>query len=128
MEVHEAHTLLDPDAALRMAQDALHRGDFQLALKAVLWIVEGRSLLCRSQPEPLQLAAVDAPPPALEHLSQREQDVLKLIGGGLSNKQIAHALNIAPETVKSHAKNIFSKLEVKSRTEAAVRAQQCGML
>jgi LuxR family maltose regulon positive regulatory protein len=53
---------------------------------------------------------------------------LKLIGSGLSNKQIALSLNIAPETVKSHAKSIFAKLEVKSRTEAAVRAQQYGIL
>lgn len=129
MELRQAHTLLDPDSALRLAQDALHRRDFQLALQAVLWIVEGRSLLSRSEPEP------DPDPPPLTNaapspglLSQREQDVLKLIGGGLSNKQIAQNLNIAPETVKSHAKNIFTKLEVKSRTEAAVRAQQCGML
>jgi ATP/maltotriose-dependent transcriptional regulator MalT len=61
-------------------------------------------------------------------LSQREQHVLKLIGSGLSNKQIAQALAIAPETVKSHAKNIFMKLDVKTRTEAAVRAQQRGIL
>ena len=129
MEIREAHTLLDPDAALRLAQEALHRRDFQLALQAVLWIVEGRSLLSRSEPDPDPVP----PPltnatPSLGQLSQREQDVLKLIGGGLSNKQIAQNLNIAPETVKSHAKNIFTKLEVKSRTEAAVRAQQCGML
>ena len=64
----------------------------------------------------------------LELLSLREQHVLKLIGDGLSNKQIAQTLNIAPETVKSHAKNIFTKLEVKSRTQAAVHAQRCGML
>lgn len=129
MELRQAHTLLDPDSALRLAQDALHRRDFQLALQAVLWIVEGRSLLSRSEPEPdpVPPPLTNAPPsPGL--LSQREQDVLKLIGGGLSNKQIAQNLNIAPETVKSHAKNIFTKLEVKSRTEAAVRAQQCGML
>jgi DNA-binding NarL/FixJ family response regulator len=128
VEVREAHTLLDPDAALRLAQDALHKRDFQLALQAVLWIVEGRSLLSRSQPDRVQPPAMDTTPPPLELLSQREQDVLKLIGGGLSNKQIAQTLNIAPETVKSHAKNIFIKLEVKSRTEAAVWAQQCGML
>ena len=61
-------------------------------------------------------------------LSQREQHVLKLIGSGLSNKQIAQALAIAPETVKSHAKNIFTKLDVKTRTAAAMRAQQWGIL
>jgi DNA-binding NarL/FixJ family response regulator len=115
------------DAALDLAQDALRRHDFHLALQTVSWIIEGRSLLSRSQPSP-------APPPATVPLgasgplSQRQQDVLKLIGSGLSNKQIAHSLNIAPETVKSHAKSIFAKLEVKSRTEAAVRAQQYGIL
>ena len=61
-------------------------------------------------------------------LSQREQHVLKLIGSGLSNKQIAQALDIAPETVKSHAKNIFVKLDVKTRTEAAMYAQRRGIL
>ena len=61
-------------------------------------------------------------------LSQREQHVLKLIGSGLSNKQIAQTLAIAPETVKSHAKNIFIKLDVRTRTEAAMRAQQRGIL
>jgi ATP/maltotriose-dependent transcriptional regulator MalT len=65
---------------------------------------------------------------ALGPLSQREQHVLKLIGSGLSNKQIAQALAIAPETVKSHAKNIFMKLDVRTRTEAAMRAQQQGIL
>ena len=115
------------DAALNLAQDALRRHDFHLALQTVSWIIEGRSLLSRSQPPP-------SPPPATVPLnacgplSQRQQDVLKLIGSGLSNKQIAHTLNIAPETVKSHAKSIFVKLEVKSRTEAAVRAQQYGIL
>jgi hypothetical protein len=40
----------------------------------------------------------------------------------MSNKRIAHALNIAPETVKSHVKRIFIKLDVKTRAEAVSRA------
>ena len=115
------------DAALNLAQDALRRHDIHLALQTVSWIIEGRSLLSRTQSPQAQ------PPPAVPTgacgpLSQRQQDVLKLIGSGLSNKEIAQTLNIAPETVKSHAKSIFAKLEVKSRTEAAVRAQQFGIL
>jgi ATP/maltotriose-dependent transcriptional regulator MalT len=115
------------DAALNLAQDALRRQDFHLALQTVSWIIEGRSLLSRSQSPQAQPAAT-LPTGVSGSLSQRQQDVLKLIGSGLSNKQIALSLNIAPETVKSHAKSIFAKLEVKSRTEAAVRAQQYGIL
>ena len=115
------------DAALNLAQDALRRQDFHLALQTVSWIIEGRSLLSRSQSPQAQPAAT-LPTGVSGPLSQRQQDVLKLIGSGLSNKEIAQTLNIAPETVKSHAKSIFAKLEVKSRTEAAVRAQQFGIL
>jgi LuxR family maltose regulon positive regulatory protein len=55
-------------------------------------------------------------------LSSRESDILDLVARGMSNKRIAHALNIAPETVKSHVKRIFIKLDVKTRAEAVSRA------
>jgi DNA-binding CsgD family transcriptional regulator len=55
-------------------------------------------------------------------LSVRERDVLAMISQGLSNKRIARALAISPETVKSHVKHIFLKLEVGTRTEAVFRA------
>ena len=55
-------------------------------------------------------------------LTARERDVLAMISHGLSNKRIARALEISPETVKSHVKHIFLKLEVSTRTEAAFRA------
>jgi LuxR family transcriptional regulator, maltose regulon positive regulatory protein len=45
-----------------------------------------------------------------------------MISQGLSNKRIARALEISPETVKSHVKRIFLKLEVSTRTEAVFRA------
>src|SRR5580704_7602525 len=51
-------------------------------------------------------------------LTSRERDVLAMISQGLSNKRIARALEISPETVKSHVKHIFLKLEVSTRTEA----------
>lgn len=54
-------------------------------------------------------------------LTARERDVLVMISQGLSNKRIARALDISPETVKSHVKHIFSKLEVSTRTEAVFR-------
>jgi DNA-binding CsgD family transcriptional regulator/GAF domain-containing protein len=54
-------------------------------------------------------------------LTARQRDVLTMISQGLSNKHIARALEISPETVKSHVKKIFLKLEVSTRTEAVFR-------
>ena len=55
-------------------------------------------------------------------LSPRERGVLLLICQGLSNKRIARELQIAPETVKSHAKRILYKLSARTRAEAVARA------
>lgn len=61
-------------------------------------------------------------------LSVRECDVLTMVSRGFSNKRIAQVLTIAPETVKSHVKRIFIKLEVKTRAEAVSRAGAQGLL
>jgi LuxR family transcriptional regulator, maltose regulon positive regulatory protein len=50
-----------------------------------------------------------------------------LIGEGLSNKEIARNLAITPETVKSHVKHIFTKLNVDNRAQAVSRAQILGL-
>jgi LuxR family maltose regulon positive regulatory protein len=60
-------------------------------------------------------------------LSVREKDILKLIAAGLSNKEIARNLAITPETVKSHVKHIFIKLNVEKRAQAVSRAQMLGL-
>ncbi len=60
-------------------------------------------------------------------LSAREGSVLELIGAGQSNKEIARTLDITPETVKSHVKNIFTKLAVDTRAQAVTRAQTLGL-
>ncbi|CAG4886954.1 LuxR C-terminal-related transcriptional regulator [Paraburkholderia saeva] len=57
----------------------------------------------------------------LPALSVRERDILELVAQAMPNKKIARALNITPETVKWHLKNIFSKLGVSGRDEAAER-------
>lgn len=56
-------------------------------------------------------------------LSPRETHILQLLAEGKSNKEIARALGIAPETVKSHLKKVYSKLDVGNRAQAAARAQ-----
>lgn len=61
-------------------------------------------------------------------LSRRETGVLELITHGMSNKRIAQSLGIAPETVKTHAKSIFAKLESRTRAQAVARAEAIGLL
>src|SRR6266480_2273395 len=66
--------------------------------------------------------------PLLDPLSQRELEVLQLLAGGASNQEIARALVVAPGTVKLHMSHILSKLGVKSRTQAILRARDLGLL
>ena len=63
-----------------------------------------------------------------ESLSARERNIVELIAQGMSNKEIARSLGIAPETVKSHVKSIFVKLAVDRRAHAVTRAQALGLL
>ena len=64
----------------------------------------------------------------VERLSERELEVLRLIVAGLSNKKIMEELFISLNTVKTHISNIFSKLDVHSRTEAIVKAKELDLL
>jgi LuxR family maltose regulon positive regulatory protein len=66
--------------------------------------------------------------PLIEPLSQRELKILQLIAQGLSNREIGERLYLALDTVKGHNRNIFDKLQVKSRTEAVARAHELGLL
>ncbi|MBI1879978.1 MAG: protein kinase [Chloroflexi bacterium] len=61
-------------------------------------------------------------------LTARELEVLRLLVEGLSNKQMARRLSLSPRTVNFHLDNIYSKLGVRSRTEAAIYAVRQGLL
>ncbi|MEO6097092.1 MAG: LuxR C-terminal-related transcriptional regulator [Fibrobacteria bacterium] len=71
---------------------------------------------------------VSAPPTAACELSEREIEVLRAMREGKSNKQIAGSLFVAPSTVKTHLKSIFTKLEVNNRLLAVTRAVESGLL
>ena len=74
------------------------------------------------------LSARDAPSGLLEPLSSREFEILALMAGRLSNKEIGAQLFIAPGTVKRHTENIYQKLAVHSRRDAVIKADGLGIL
>lgn len=82
----------------------------------------GRS--SRQLPSPAGQAGSDR---SSDALSERELEVLRLIGEGLSNREIADRLVISLPTVKKHIENIHGKLAVHSRTQALARARELGL-
>src|SRR5262245_51270433 len=69
-----------------------------------------------------------APRVKLPQLSPREEEVLRLLATGETNRQIAKRLFVAEETIKSHVASIFRKLEVSDRTRAAILPAQPGLV
>ncbi|MDP9485528.1 MAG: response regulator transcription factor [Actinomycetota bacterium] len=67
------------------------------------------------------------PQRAFPELTEREEEVLSLIAQGKSNEEIAKGLFLSLKTVRNHASNIFVKLQVADRTQAAIRAREAGL-
>jgi LuxR family maltose regulon positive regulatory protein len=67
-------------------------------------------------------------PPLVEPLTEREMEVLRLMAAGLSNREIADELVLAMGTVKAHLHNVYGKLGVRGRTQAAARAWELHLL
>ncbi|MDF2267206.1 response regulator transcription factor [Streptomyces coacervatus] len=97
---------------------------------ALYAVADGAAVLPRTSLRDLLLRAPvaarrpdpDAPDSALSRLSSREHQVLALLGGGLSNSQIARRLALRPGTVKAYISSIYAKCDIASRVEAALVA------
>ena len=87
------------------------------------------SLLAAIQPQaPASIESGPATQALADPLSDREIEVLRLVGEGRSNREIANLLYLALDTVKGHNRRIFAKLDVQRRTEAIARARELGLL
>jgi DNA-binding NarL/FixJ family response regulator len=104
----------------------------ELVLAGVRAAAAGETLIAPTAAEALvrRLRAIGAGegPAPQSVLSDREQEVLRLLAGGLDNDGIARELFISRHTVKNHISNILLKLEVTNRVQAAVRAAQEAMI
>ena len=78
--------------------------------------------------EEFALRGAQATAPALDELTSRELDVLKLLARGLSNAEIAGTLFVSDHTVKTHVARILSKLDLRDRTQAVIAAYESGLI
>ncbi len=69
-----------------------------------------------------------SPPASNGRLTEREEEVVRLMAGGYSNREIARALGTAEGTIKNHVSNILSKFGVRDRTRAVLKALESGLL
>ena len=92
--------------------------------RAIMTVLEGESYIQSSLIPALnsRLIARDVDKEKIDSLTKRELEVLVQVANGMFNKEIANSLNISERTVKNHLSNIFRKIEVSDRTQAAVFA------
>ena len=131
-------TMLD-DNSLYSAMRAGARGyllkgsDGDETLRAIRAVANGEAIF--SPAIAARMAEVFSTPPQKEHLGNetfpeltpRECEILELIAQGKSNAEIAERLTLSLKTVRNHVSNIFNKLQVSDRLQAALLAREAGM-
>ncbi|GAA4604604.1 DNA-binding NarL/FixJ family response regulator [Actinoplanes octamycinicus] len=133
-----ALTTFDDDADVFAAIQAgaigylLKDASSERLMEAVRAAVRGESVLEPGVAAKLVSRVAQLPPavpdPLVAPLTGRELDVVRLLAGGRSNKEIATALFLAEGTVKNHVTNALAKLGARDRTQAALRARELGLL
>ena len=126
----EAMDEAEPEGFVRLFVDegSLMAGLLREALVAGVHREYARRLLSAMAGQGGSAAVPAATLGLVEPLSKRELEVLGLIAEGLSNKEIAERLFVSPQTAKVHVRNIYSKLDVSSRTQAVALARGLGLL
>ncbi|MFF9088285.1 response regulator [Streptomyces sp. NPDC014991] len=112
----------------------LKNADARDLLEAVRTVARGEGIVAPAVTRRLIAEFAAAPargaqsdPAVLEGLTRREREVLGCIGEGLSNARIAARLDMAEGTVKTHVSRLLAKLELRSRVQAAVLANELGL-
>ncbi|QOR71953.1 response regulator transcription factor [Ruania alkalisoli] len=133
-------TTFDDDALVLQALGAGARGyllkdvTVDQLTRAVRTLADGGTLVSPSLTDRLLRAIRSGPVPGgarsavLEDLTPREQEVLRLVAEGHSNRQIAQTLHLAEGTVKNHVSTVLVKLGARDRTNAVLRALHHGLL
>lgn len=132
-------TTFDKD---RYLYDAMRAGASGFLLKsapperlvhAIRVVAAGDALLAPELTRRLLDGFTRRPPPgqqlsALENLTERETEILRLIATGLTNQDIAKSLHVSVSTVKTHINHLFRKLDIRDRTQAAIAAYESGLV
>ena len=130
-------TLFDDDESVFTALKAGARGyvlkdaDEAEMIRAIQAVAEGEAIFSPAIAARM-ISYFAAPPTAragdsLPALTEREREILTLIARGRSNAEIADDLTLSLKTVRNHASNIYNKLQVADRTQAALRAREAGL-
>jgi DNA-binding NarL/FixJ family response regulator len=114
---------LDAGAVGYLLKDA-EPGEIHAAIRAA---ARGEAPLAPRAAAALLQARHDRPPTTEGDLTPRERDVLRLVIDGQANKQIARRLGISEKTVKGHLTNLFQRIGVTDRTQAALWAERTGV-
>ena len=108
----------------------LKNSKVEYIVTSLLAIVSGERVMATAVADRVleMLTGSTTPKEFYDGLTSRELEVLKLLAGGMANKQIAYALSISEKTVRNHVSNMYEKLNVYDRTQAALYAVRKGLI